>query len=154
MSEQAPQVKHSELHLAIDEAAQAANVVGKHQREDYPGGYSEEIHGSNYLGGDAVSTDIGRSDDKWFKNRTNINMHVSRPSNPGEDPYHRARTNYDVKMTGQIGARARIERTNEKGEVVYTHESKDAQLARRIGMVGAKSIVRQSAIRAEARKAA
>jgi len=145
--EATPQVSPAELHDAIDSAAVQAHEVGRHQRTDYLHGHDESLRSLD-TNHNIFDTQITRSSDEWFHDRTDVDMNVLRPSEPGEDPYHRAGANYKAKMSGNLGARTRIERRNQKGEVVYTHESKDLQFARRVGKVAAKVIERQSVERA------
>lgn len=151
--ESAPQVTNAELHTAIDQAAGAAREAGGHSHEQYLHGSSEQILSSDYRD-NIYAASINRTNDEWYKDRTEVAMNVLKPSAPGEDPYHRAGTRYSVKLKGGISGKTRIERTDNKGNVVYTHESDDLQLARRAGKVAAKVIEKQSAARVERRKAA
>jgi hypothetical protein len=138
--EKSLQVKHRELHSAIDEAAIAAQETTKRYKfEGNERHHKETFHSYDALAGDPVSTIIERSNDPWYKDKTKINIHTQKPEENGEDPYRKAGTEYKIRIDGQLGANTQIQRTNEKGEIVYTHESKDIQLARRLGMVGARA---------------
>lgn len=148
-------VGHFELQSAIDDAATAAQETTKRYSKKGSGNNSDELITSfNPLGGDKVHTVINRSEHPWYKDKTEVKIHASKPSELGEDPYHRAGTDYKVALSGQRGAHTHIERRDSKGEVVYTHESKDVQLARRLGMVGAKVSIRQNSERADSLKKA
>ncbi len=151
MSEQAPHVTHQELMDSIAQANIAASEVGKHSAVRVSKRNYTRAHGSNRHGGDALSTDIKRAKIRDFGNNTEIDITAAHPHTP-EDPYHRKSTEYSSRIDGRYMANTRIERRDNKGNVVYTHETDNLQLARRLGELGARSIVRQSAERAETKR--